>query len=218
MLKAVIFDMDGVLVDSEPLHMDVNLVIHKELGIEIPPEEYKKFIGVSNLYKWTTIKEKYHLDLSIEEIVKEERKRVVEYIGKNLKESIPGVKELIYGLKSKGVKLAVASSSSRSLINTILKNTGLTDVFSYIISGEEVQRSKPSPDIFLKAAEGLSADPGECAVFEDSKNGTIAAKAAGMYCIGYLNPTSGNQDISISDRVISAYSEITFEDIEKAMK
>lgn len=111
-------------------------------------------------------------------------------------------------MKRNGYTLAVASSSPKNEIIRNLKALDLDDYFTVKVSGEEVRNSKPAPDVFLKAAELLGASPEKCTVIEDTANGSRAAKAAGMYCIGFANPDYPEQDLSVCDKVIESYEEI----------
>lgn len=125
-------------------------------------------------------------------------------------EAIEGIKELLEELKSFKVPIAIASSSPRIFIESVIKKIHIVEYFHNWISGEEVPKSKPEPDVFLKAAELLNVNPEKCIVIEDSKSGTIAAKNAGMKCIGFINTNSGNQDLSEADIVVDRISEISY--------
>ena len=121
---------------------------------------------------------------------------------------IRGLKELLSYARDKGLVLAVASSSSLHNINLVLKAIGLIQFFSLIASGEQVPKNKPFPDIYLKTAELLKLVPDECMVVEDSANGVKSAKVAGMYCVGFRNPGSGNQDLSPADMIVDSLRKI----------
>ena len=112
------------------------------------------------------------------------------------------------------MQTAVASSTTKPIIEVILKKLKLYDLFNIIISGDEVENGKPAPDIFLQAAARLSVKPLECVVVEDSYNGVKAAKSAGMYCLGYHNPNSGCQNISDADKIINSFANINIKDIK----
>ena len=102
------------------------------------------------------------------------------------------------------MKMAVASSSMYERIERTAKSLGVDDCFDVYVSGEQLKRPKPAPDIFIKAAELLGVSPSECIVIEDSGNGVNAAKAAGMACVGYINPGSGDQDLSAADYLVES--------------
>lgn len=207
MITAIIFDMDGVIIDSEPIHCQIEQEIFRELGLEISREDHSRYAGRSDL--WEIIKEKYSLDCEIEEIRQRKQHRYLSYLN-NLHNVSPieGVAELIKTFHSKGYTLVLASSSTMDNINLVLENFGLLEYFSRRISGAELKTSKPHPEIFLEAAKMAGADPQHCLVIEDSENGVHAAKAAGMRCIGYKNLNSGHQNLSAADVIIEHFNEL----------
>ena len=141
------------------------------------------------------------------------------FYGQSAENIIPGIDLVVYtaaihpdnpefaAAKAKGIPMAVASSSSLSIIDKVLDKLALREYFTLIATGDEVPASKPAPDIFLLAAQRLGCKPEACWVIEDSYNGVTAAKAAGMHCIGFYNPHSGNQDISAADHRIEHIAE-----------
>lgn len=211
MFQCVIFDMDGVIIDSEPLHYKVFEQYCGELGFEASEEEYDSFIGSTDLDMFTFLRDKYHLPETVENMVQYKRTMFFDYLKHMDKKPIQAVDELIRELASKGIKLALASSSDMDIIHLILDKFGIAHFFDVVVSGTELERSKPAPDIFLKAAERLNVEPGACLVIEDSRNGIAAAKAAGMKCIGFRNPNSGNQDLSAADKIICHFNELDCE-------
>jgi len=124
------------------------------------------------------------------------------------------VEDLIKDLHRNGMQLVLASSSSKVTINRVFQRFGLHQYFSHIVSGEDFPQSKPHPAIFIKAAELAQTPVKNCVVIEDSTNGIIAAKAAGIYCVGYDSVNSKLQDYSKADKVISAFSELNFEKVK----
>lgn len=217
MLEAVIFDMDGVLVDSEPEHLKVSKMIYKDLGIKFDTEENNKFIGSNSNYKWGYLKEHYSLSQPIEELIKLATDTYYNHINSkevNLK-AMPGVIELVKSLSDSGYKIAVGSSSNLNAIEATLKEIKLDKHLKVIASGQFVEHGKPYPDTFLLAAKKLNVNPKNCLVIEDSHNGVIAAGRAEMKCIGYNSPNSHNQDISMADKVIDDFNEITIKDIKE---
>ena len=127
---------------------------------------------------------------------------------------LDGVEDLIKNLHSNGMQLVLASSSATVTINKIFNRFGLHQYFTHIVSGEDFPKSKPHPAIFLKAAELAQTPVQSCIVIEDSTNGIKAAKAAGIYCIGYASFHSKMQDYSLADRVISDFKELSYEEIK----
>ena len=121
---------------------------------------------------------------------------------------IPGVPEVIKALHEKGYRMAVASSSPQMYIDICIKNLGIESYFELLFSAERVLNPKPAPDVFLAVADLLGVAPEDCLVVEDSRNGSVAAKAAGMTCLGFANPDSGNQDLSAADRIFYPFNKL----------
>ncbi len=209
MLKAVIFDMDGVLVDSEPLHYEVNrLTMQEQFGQDLDYEYYKQYIGSTVMAMWNKIIK----DFSIEGYTAEELFDLSEQIKERIvaKEGypkIPGVVSFIKSISSK-YKLAVASSSALVNIQNNVNRLGVESDFHKLVTGLSVPNPKPAPDIFLKAATELGVEPSECIVIEDSCNGVRAANNAGMACLGFINPSSGDQDLSTADYLFESFDSI----------
>ena len=212
MAKAVIFDMDGVLVNSEPYHFEVERILLKKMGFTITDNDLENFVGLGVSRMWSDIKKRYNLKQEIEELVEMDTVFRVDYFSRLEKlEPIEGIRELLESVKSYSLKTAVASSSHSDLISVVMKKTDLSGYFPELVSGFDVEKGKPEPDIFLKTASLLGVTPGDCVVIEDSFNGVTAAKKGGMKCIAYRNPESGNQDLSGADMIIDRYSSISGE-------
>lgn len=209
MNKIVIFDMDGVVVDTEPTYREINAELYKELNVNITLEEQFSFVGNGSKIIWTKIKNKGNLTQSVEELMEMSKSKKYEYLSKLESKIIPikGIEKLLSMLKVKGFVIAMASSSPRKNIEVILRKVKLINYFECIVSGEDVENGKPNPDIFLKAAKEFEAKICDCTVIEDSNNGVIGAKAAGMKCVGYRNLNSGNQDISRADIIVETFNE-----------
>lgn len=215
MIKTVIFDMDGVIVDTEPVHHYAYNQHFKQLNIEVTPEMYASFTGNSTKNIFERLKEQFNLTEDVQTLV--ETKRNLFNDAFDSKEDLyllDGVEDLIKDLYTNGMQLILASSSATVTINRIFNRFELHQYFSHIVSGEDFPKSKPHPAIFLKAAE-LSKTPVEnCIVIEDSTNGIMAAKAAGIYCIGYDSFHSKLQDYSLADKVIQHFDELSFKKIK----
>jgi HAD superfamily hydrolase (TIGR01509 family) len=209
-MEAVIFDMDGVLIDSEPLHFEVDQLVLRKLNIQEGKSYLERFVGYTNPAMWQIIKEEFSIENTIEELIDLQMTVKLSHLEQSNYEAIEGIKELLKELQSYNVPIAIASSSPRIFIEAVIKKIQIVEYFQDWISGEEVPKSKPEPDVFLKAAELLNVNPERCMVIEDSKSGTIAAKSAGMKCIGYKNVNSGNQDLSKADLVVDRISEISY--------
>ncbi|HMS65386.1 MAG TPA: HAD family phosphatase [Ignavibacteria bacterium] len=204
--KAVIFDMDGVIIDSEPAYLEMNLKMFSELGFEMDDEDYKALVGMPSLPMWTMLKKKYNFEKTVEEIIQSEKNRMFSILDSGIiSKPMDGINSLLKELSSYNCKLSVASSSAKDNIEHILKKLNIYSFFEFIISGEEVAKGKPDPDIFLKVSERFSIHPNKCFVIEDSTNGVTAAKSAGMKCIGFKNNDSNHQDITNADMIIQNF-------------
>jgi HAD superfamily hydrolase (TIGR01509 family) len=212
MLKAVIFDLDGVIIDSEPIHVHLEKEIFLQYHIPVSEGEHYTYVGTSEKDMFTALKKKYQFNYSVDQLVTLKRERYTKYIQTTFSGSaIEGIPELIDDLESNGLALLLASSSPLEHINMVLSKFGLENTFKVKVSSCDVPRSKPAPDAFLEASRKAGFDPGECMVIEDSRNGTKAAKAAGMKCIGYLNPHSIDQDLSAADTVVKSFMELNYQ-------
>ena len=212
-IKAVIFDMDGVIINSEPIYFQIQKQVFNKLGFYVSDEEYNTFIGLGVRTMWERLKSFRILSQSIEELIKLNNKMILDFFKKYQEiQTIPYFRKFLNSVLKEGMKVAVASSTSKATIKVILKKLNLLKLFDVIISGEEVKNGKPAPDIFLETARRLKLPSESCIVIEDSANGMIAAKNAKMKCIGFSNPNSGSQDLSKSDRVIKCFSEIKISD------
>lgn len=215
MRKYLIFDMDGVLINTEPLHYKIWKQVFREKGLEIDYEHYKGCIGSTNQTLFRLIEEGYGVRFHEDESVLERFKELKNlYIHKNGIPAVEGVPKVIAKLKEKGYHMAVASSSMQEYIEICTEKIGVKQYFDILFSAERVARPKPFPDVFLSVAKQMGARPEECIVVEDSYNGSIAAKAAGMICLGFANPDSGEQDLSMDDLVFYPFTEL-IEAVEK---
>jgi len=207
--KAVIFDKDGVIIDTQPIHYQVYCDFCVDFEWPISKDEYESFIGMTSFEMFNRLKDKYGTNYTVHELVEMFQLRYVNLIASLENEKpILGVDVLIKALHSNGIKLAVASSATRKKINLVLNMFELKNYFEVTVSGYEVPNSKPAPDIFLRAAYKLGVLPEECVVIEDSYNGIVAAKLANMRCIGYRNPI-GKQDLSKADLVVDNFLELS---------
>ncbi len=180
--STVIFDMDGVLIDSEPIHLDAaNEVLGGE-GAHLTEEENAVYLGCNEQRYWTALAERFDLSHEVAHYIDFRHQVLVRMLKDKLPIS-PGVVDLLRRLKSGGWKLALASSSERGLIDYVVDKGGMAGIFDVIASGDEVANSKPDPEIFLLAAQRLNSEPEACVVFEDSAHGIQAAIGAQMRCI-----------------------------------
>ncbi|MBP3039849.1 HAD family phosphatase [Bacillaceae bacterium Marseille-Q3522] len=214
---AVIFDMDGVIVDSEPVYAGWNEEMFRQLKITVPDEIKVKLIGGSTRRKWERIKEHCTLSQSIEELVQFQKQffRDKDYPFHEI--LFPGVKPLLDELKNNQVPVALASSSNKNRINKVIRDCKIENYFSTVVSGEEFMESKPNPDIFLYAASKLHMQPDKCIVIEDSWNGLTAASRAGMKKIGVRHATIP-MDLSSADKIITSLEEINYRKLVELVK
>ena len=209
--KAVIFDMDGVLVDSQPYHFKADIDTMAEYGVIKDQKFYESFAGTLTADRMRTLKEMFGLDVPVEEMTIKREYMILDIMGKEDIKPVLGIPEFLRSIKEKGLTTAVASSSDYKLINLILDRLKIAKYFDSVTSGSDVKRGKPSPDVFLLAAERIGIEPAECLVVEDSENGVKAAKAAGMKALGYINPTSGKQDLSLADFITDDFKKISID-------
>ena len=214
MIQTVIFDMDGVIVDTEPVHHFAYYQHFKELNIEVSDEMYRSFTGNSTRNIFQKLKSQFDLQEDVEDLIL--RKRHLFNEAFDLKEDlylIEGVEDLIKDLYANGIQLIVASSASNVTINRVFTRFNLHQYFTHIVSGEDFPKSKPHPAIFEHAAS-LSVAPKEnCIVIEDSTNGIQAAVSAGIFCVGYDSFHSKDQDLSKANIIIRHFNELNFEKV-----
>ncbi len=208
MIRAVIFDKDGVIVDSEPLHAKANQLVLRHFGREVPTEYFHQFIGSSLPPMIEQINLDLGLSVSADDWYEVDARITRDLIKREGYPAVPHVVNAIRNLSREGYLLAVASNSSLDEIAFTLDYLGLASYFHQLASGLDVPKPKPAPDIFLKAAEALRIPPHECLVFEDSYLGCLAACEAGMVCVGYRNANSGNQDLSPALLCIESFETV----------
>jgi HAD superfamily hydrolase (TIGR01509 family) len=213
-MQTIVFDMDGVLIDSEPIHYATDILLPKELTISVPDDYLDKFVGTTNPFMWFQILNDFKINKDLQEILDKQLALKIITLEEGNYQPISGITELLIRINKHNTTMAVASSSSIFFIEAVLTKLKIDKYFKLYVSGEEVKKSKPEPDIFLKTAEMIQINPKECIVIEDSKNGVIAAKRAGMKCIGYINPNSGNQDLLEANIVINDFNVLTHEIIQ----
>ncbi len=205
MIKAVIFDMDGVIVDSEPI-MDIVLIqFFNEMNIEFDKNIAKDFRGGSSEAFWAELKNIYSLSDSVDYYVTERLKRTIEYYRKHGIKLIENVINLIEEFTNQNLKIAIATSAAHERMQVTVDLLNLENYFDVIITSKFINNAKPDPEIFLYACNSLKLSPENCVVIEDSKNGIIAAKKAGMFCVGF--DQYGDQDLSKADIVVRDFKE-----------
>jgi beta-phosphoglucomutase len=187
MIKGVLFDMDGVLVDSEAFMCKASIMMFDELGIKVLPEDFQPFVGMGENKYLGGVAEHYGLKINLAE-AKVRAYEIFEIIVQGNLIPLPGAHELIAECRKKGFKLALATSADNVKMNINLKEIRLSpESFDSIITGQDIVNKKPFPDIYIKAAKSLGLEPDECLVVEDAISGIIASKSAGCRCLAVTN-------------------------------
>ena len=206
--RAVIFDNDGVLVDSEPISLLAYRNAIWEQGVQLAEEDDERYCGLTDADIIKDMESVYgkHLDLARFQ----ERKRVLyfEYAQERPLPAFEGVRDFVQALRTAGMPYILASSGSREKIAFNLGRAGIAELFPAIVSGEDFHRGKPDPEIFLKSAEKLGVAPAECVVVEDSINGLKAARAAGAIAVGITNTFRRAQLEPYADLVVDSLTEL----------
>jgi len=183
MIQGVLFDMDGVLVDSESFICKAAIKMFDELGLEVQPEDFQPFVGMGENRYIGGVAEHYGINVDIEK-VKARTYEIYRNIVKGKLSPLPGAHEFLSKCRNKGLKLALATSADTIKLDVNLKEIGLSrESFHSIVTGLDVNRKKPFPDIYLKAAENLGLKSVDCLVVEDAVSGIKSGKAAGCRCL-----------------------------------
>jgi beta-phosphoglucomutase family hydrolase len=197
--RTVIFDMDGVIIDSEPLHLAAYNIVLGPYAVHLREEEFIRWcVGRRSSDIVAFLRKHFQLPESVEQLLAEKNTAYTSMVRENMR-PMPGLLPLLDHLTSSAYRLAVASSASVADIEEILAGLRVRQHFQLIVSGEEVPNGKPSPDIFLEAARRLGVSPEECVVIEDSQKGVEAAVQAGMYCIAVPNRFTAAHDFSCAN-------------------
>ena len=214
MIQAVIFDMDGVLVDSEPLSEQHEREYFKKYNVVFKKGYFEKLKGKHAFDYWSQIISDFNLPLTPESIIDDIRESYLTFLRSQKKlRPVKGTRQLIKQLRRENFKLAVASSANPKRVDLILKICRLESLFDIITNADTVKRGKPAPDIFLMSAQQLGVSPSACLVIEDTTSGVKAGKAAGMKVVGFAG-LSDKQDLSLSDKTIHSFDELTYDIIK----
>jgi len=208
-LQCVIFDMDGVIIDSEEIHKKAYYETFNSLGVDVSEKLYKTLTGSSTINAFQKLVNHFNLDDNPEELVLQKRKRYVNYFENDPTLSlVNGVKDLINFFHNQNLTLVLASSSAMVNINRVFSRFDLNQYFTAKISGADLTASKPHPEIFEKGAILGGASKEHCIVIEDSDNGIKAANDAGIFAVGYRNPLDSDQTLENADLIIEDFSEL----------
>ncbi|MFY0631135.1 MAG: HAD family phosphatase [Flavobacteriaceae bacterium] len=208
-VKCVIFDMDGVIIDSEELHKKAYYETFNFIGADVTDELYKTLTGSSTINTFQRLVAHFNLDENPEDLVLNKRKRYVDFFENDpTLHLVDGVEEIIKYFYNKGMILILASSSAMVNIDRVFNRFDLNQYFTAKISGADLKESKPHPEIFEKAAVLGNTPREHCIVIEDSDNGVKAANDAGIFVAGFQNPLAADQTLENADIVIKDFSEL----------
>lgn len=204
-IHAVVFDLDGVLVDSEPIHLRAANRVLARYHARVTADEYRAYIGLGETATWRDWRTRHGIETPVEELIALHTQARLAEIAAGV-QAIPEADSLARGLQCAGLQLAIASSSTPAVIDVLLGALHLADLFPVCVSGEDpqVRRSKPAPDVYLAAAARLALPPPACLAIEDSAPGVIAAKRAGMLCVAVPNAWTRDQDFGEADVVLES--------------
>lgn len=205
--KILIFDMDGVVLDSEPLHQRARELMYEKYGVT-PRKCFPDPIGKSARLFWKDVADICGLTWDSKEMEDEQFRFVAEQVETGSVPVTEGLMELIGQAKKRGIKVGLASSSDRALVSRVLRALDIIQYFDVIVTGDEVANKKPFPDVYERVLEIAGISSGQAAAVEDSTAGVEAAKCAGIYCYAYHNETSGEQNLEKADRVIEHLRDV----------
>jgi HAD superfamily hydrolase (TIGR01509 family) len=207
MIKAVIFDMDGVMIDSEPLWEKTERILLARRNIDYSPEYRDLIVGLNQRDSGKLLRDTFSLGESVDEIISE-RIDILTSIYEEELELVPALTPLLEALRPRGYLLAVASSSPLRVISFVLDMFSLRPYFDAVVSGECTENGKPHPDIYLHTAERLSVRPQECVAIEDSINGVRSATGAGMYCIAIPDKRLSREAFEKAHLILESMDEL----------
>jgi beta-phosphoglucomutase family hydrolase len=205
--QAVIFDMDGLMVDTEPLARRAWQAVVAEFGHALDQSTLNSVLGLRLMDTSQVMKERFDLPLPVEEIAARRADNFVRLIRGNLK-PMPGLYRLLDAVEKRGVPHAVATSSPSLYAAAVLREIGVAERFDVLVTGDMVERGKPAPDIYLAAAERLGTPASACLALEDSPNGVQAAKAAGLCCLAVPNEMTAALDLGGADAVFESLDAV----------
>jgi len=220
-IKALIFDFDGLILDTETPDYQTWQSIYREHGFELPAEEWGKIVGGWGLSKFDAAA---HLSLlsqgRLDSVSLRERHRSESAAITLTQRVLPGVLDIIHGAKRMGLKVAIASSSPHSWVDTHAKRLGIFDYFDKVICEDEVGigRTKPNPDLFLLALKQLQVEKNEAIVFEDSPNGVRAARSAGIFVVAVPNPVTSRLTIEDADLTLTSLTDLSLQELLNKVK
>ena len=205
-IQAVVFDLDGLMVDSEPLARQAWRQLLAAHGHTLDEDTVNAILGLRLMDSARVVKRRYALPLTVDELAAERGRILLKLLPGNLK-PMPGLRTLLAAIDARGLRRAVATSSPAFYAPVALREIGV-DGFAALVTGDEVAAGKPAPDIYLAAAAALDLSPDRCLALEDSPNGVRAAKAAGMRCVAVPNALSAALDLSQADLILPSLAHV----------
>jgi HAD superfamily hydrolase (TIGR01509 family) len=203
MIQAILFDLDGLMVDSEPHSLASWEAVLAKRDVKLDQLMIESILGLRIDATARTLIDKYHLPDTVQGLADAKAEYQIAHLDGNVK-PMPGLLELLDEIDRRGLPKAIASSGIRRYVEAVLRVNGLLDRFSVIITGDQVAHGKPAPDVFLAAARALNIEPADCLVLEDAPAGVQAAKAAGMTCIAVPDHGVAQLDLSQADKVVAS--------------
>jgi len=200
-IQAIIFDMDGLMINSESLHQEAWQVMLRRFGYEIDEALFARLVGLRISEDAVLLREHFHLPVMAEALARQRNDLFLASLPGRVK-PMPGLGELITEIGRRGLRCALATSGERRYVEAVRRELNLDGVFDAIAVAEDVERGKPAPDVYLLAAQRLGLQPAQCLVLEDAPNGVAAAKVAGMRCVAVPNEMTRSLDLSAADAIL----------------
>jgi HAD superfamily hydrolase (TIGR01509 family) len=208
-IRAIIFDLDGLMVDSEPMAKQAWRTLLARYGHTLDVDTINAILGLRLADSSRLVRDRYQLPLSAEKLAAEENKLFMASLTETRSLTpMPGLFRLLEAVDAHGLVRAVATSSGCHYASVALEMIGADDGFAAVVTGDSVRNGKPAPDIYLAAAEALSLPPSDCLALEDSPNGVLAAKAAGMRCAAVPNDMTADLDLSAADWIFQSLTAV----------
>jgi len=215
--SAVIFDLDGVLWDGEPLYHEAFNVVLAPYGHRVSDDDYRQIIGHSVEYCWEWLRRRLNLSEPLDRLLSAYDEAVLHLLQRPL-QPLPGVRPLIDELRRRGVPIAVASASLRQWVEATLRGLGLQDAFDAVVSASEVDNGKPAPDLFLAAAQRLGVPTQHCLAVEDTAAGIAAAKAAGMFAVQLRAASTALPPLLDADLILESFADFNLSLLETSLR
>ena len=215
-LEAVLFDMDGVIIDSEPLWSIAEQQFLARRDLSYSPQLKAAMMGLDSSEAVGFLIKHYNLQESVGDVV-EERNQLIAGLFRQFLKPIPYALQLVRSVRAAEIKTGLASSSPKELVDLALGRLNITGLFDFILSGDQVARGKPAPDIYLTASRELGVSHENCLVIEDAPHGVAAAKAAGMCCLA-ISTSASEPELGAADRVVRGFDEVDLALLQDLMR